>query len=175
MDPFEAYYYLGRIIRPHGFDGKVNVFIDTDDPDYYRELDHVFLDLNNTPVPYFIESIILKGQKATIKFQEVDDQEAAALLIQKAMYLPLDSLPPLSGNKFYYHEIEGFTAIDKTFGEIGVIQGVLEYPNQAVLQVKAGEKEVLIPVSHDIILKVDRSSRVIEVQSPEGLLDIYLG
>ena len=90
------------------------------------------------------------------------------------MYLPLSSLPELSGNKFYFHEVIGFTVMDLNFGEIGIVKQILEYPNQAVLQVLYKEKEVLIPASNDVIKSVDRKNKEIQVEAPDGLIDIYL-
>ncbi|MEJ2595681.1 MAG: ribosome maturation factor RimM [bacterium] len=174
MNPFNDYYFLGKIIRPHGFDGKVNAYLDTDDPGYYLDLDMVFLNMNNSPVPFFVEFINLKGNKATLKFQDIDNLLAAESLTQKEMYLPLKSLPPLSENKFYYHEIEGFSVVDNHHGKLGVVKGVLEYPSQAVIQVMVNEKEVLIPINEKIIRSVDKKSREITIETPEGLLDIYL-
>ncbi len=174
MNSLNDYYFLGKIIRPHGFDGKVNAYLDTDDPGFYHDLDMVFLNMNNSPVPFFVEYIYLKGNKATIKFQDIDNLQAAESLIQKEMYLPLKSLPPLGENKFYYHEIEGFSVVDNQQGKIGVVKGVLEFPSQAVIQVMVGDKEVLIPINEKIISSVDRKTREIKIDTPEGLLDIYL-
>lgn len=175
MSSMDNYYYLGKIIKPHGFDGKVNTYLDTDDPGFYKELDIVFINFNNSPVPYFVEFIKIKNNKATIKLQDVDDLETAEALIQKEMYLPLSSLPPLSGKKFYFHEVVGFIAIDKSYGELGIIEEVLEYPNQAVFRVKVQDKEVLIPVSDEVIQSIDREQKQIIVEAPDGLLDVYLG
>lgn len=174
MQAFDDYYFLGKIIKPHGFDGKVNTYLDTDEPALYSNLDMVFLNMNGLPVPFFIETIILKNNKATIKFRDVNTLEQSTLLIQKEMYLPLSTLPALSGNKFYFHEVIGFTVTDKKSGEIGIVKQVLEYPNQAVLQVIHNDKEVLIPANKGVIKLVDRSKKRIEIEAPEGLLEVYL-
>jgi 16S rRNA processing protein RimM len=174
MQAFDEYYFLGKILKPHGFDGKVNTYLDTDEPWLYENLEMVFININGSPVPFFVESIILKNNKATIKFADVATIEQSTFLIQKEMYLPLASLPPLSGNKFYFHEVIGFTVKDLKFGEIGIVKQILEYPNQAVLQVMHKEKEVLIPASHDVIKLVDRTKKEIEVDAPDGLIEIYL-
>lgn len=173
-DPFQDYFYLGKIIRTHGFDGKVNAYLDTDEPDLYIDLEMVYLNISGTPVPYFIEDIQVLNNKATIRFHDVTDLEGASFLVQKEIYLPDTELPELSGNKFYYHEVKGFLLIDKAFGEVGIVKDVLEYPNQAVFQVIREGKEVLVPISDEVITKVDRDKREIHVATPEGLIGIYL-
>jgi 16S rRNA processing protein RimM len=171
----EDYYFLGKIIKPHGFDGKVNTYLDTDDPAFYAEIDVIYINFNNSPVPYFVEFIKIKNNKATLKLQDVDNLEAAEALTKREMYLPLSSLPPLTGKKFYFHEVKGFVVTDTSYGELGPIAEILEYPNQAVFRILRGDKEVLIPVNDEVIQSVDRDKKRIVVTAPEGLLEVYLG
>lgn len=175
MEEFKEYFYLGKVTKPHGFEGKVTVYFDTDEPQEYADIELVHINIGGKLVPYFIESLSLLNNKAVVSFMDIDNIEKAESLVQKELYLPISLLPELTGNKFYYHEIPGMMVIDKIFGELGPIKEVLEYPNQAVLQVFYNEKEVLIPISKDIILNVDREQKIITIAAPEGLLDVYLG
>ena len=174
MDAFNDYYYLGKIIKTHGNNGDVTAYLDVDEPLEYEWLDMVFLNINKTPVPYFIENIRILNNKAVITFEDINDLEKAITLVKKEMYLPLSSLPKLSGNNFYYHEVEGFEVVDEKFGKIGTLKEVLDYPNQAVMQIFYDEKEVLIPVNDDIIREVDRKNKIIKIKAPDGLIDVYL-
>ena len=173
MNPLDNYFYLGKIIKPNGYKGKVNAYLDTDDPEMYDNINMLFLSINGMPVPYFVEAIHILNNKAVITFQDIDSIEKADLLSQKEIYLPLNELPPLSGNKFYYHEVKDFTIFDEIHGELGTIKDVLEYPNQAVFQVFIKEKEVLIPISNEIIKIVDRQKKEIHIIAPEGLIELY--
>ena len=174
MGSFDQYFYLGKILKPHGFQGRVSVFLDTDDPDNYMETKVIYLDINGAPVPYFVDEIKIFNNKATILFQDITTEEQAEKLLKKDMYLPLDELPKLSGNKFYYHEIVGMAIIDEKNESIGVVSEVLEYSSQAIIQTFVQGKEVLIPISDEIIKTVDRQNQRLHIQLPEGLLEIYL-
>jgi len=90
------------------------------------------------------------------------------------LYLPISFLPPLSGNKFYYHEVIGFKTVDANLGYIGTIDRIIDQSSQAIFVVRNKDKEILIPISDEIIKKVDRMNRTIEVETPDGLVDIYL-
>ena len=68
-------------------------------------------------------------------------------------------LPPLEGNRFYYHEIIGFTALDVEQGVIGIIEGVNDQSSQALLEISDKNRQQLIPLHDDFILKVDRIKR----------------
>jgi 16S rRNA processing protein RimM len=100
--------------------------------------------------------------------------EAAEKLVHHAMYLPVELLPKLRGNKFYYHEVIGFRVKDEKRGDLGIIDRVIELPNNPLLAIKFEDKEILLPISDDIIKKVDRRKKQIEVNAPEGLIDIYM-
>lgn len=173
MNPLDEYFYLGKIINPNGFKGKVNAYLDTDDPAYYANLNTIFLNINGMPVPHFINSIRIKNNKAIVELEGVKTLENAQSLAQTELYLPLSELPPLSGNRFYYHEVKDFLIIDNKYGRLGKIEQVLEYPNQAVFRVMVDDKEVLIPISSEIIKKVDREKKEIHIEAPNGLIEIY--
>lgn len=174
MSDFKEHYYLGKIFKPHGYQGKVNVYLDVDDPSEYNSLQMVFLHINGVLIPYFIDAIQILNNKAVVKFKDVDSLDNAEHISNKELYLPLSELPELTGNKFYYHEVIGFKIIDKQKGLIGSIQKILDYPNQAVIQVFYQEKEILIPINPHVILNVDREKKEIQIDAPDGLIDLYL-
>ncbi len=174
MSEFNDYFYLGKITKLHGYKGKVTVFLDTNNPQEYTDLDIVHLDINGSLVPFFIESLNLLNNKAIVQFSDVDTNEKAEELINKEIFLPLSMLPELTGNKFYYHEVPGMMVMDSNFGELGPVKAVLEYPNQAVLQVFHKQKEVLIPISDEVIDDFNRSDNTIYITSPDGLIEVYL-
>jgi 16S rRNA processing protein RimM len=43
-----------------------------------------------------------------------------------------------------------------------------------VLKIRSGRNEVMIPITEDAVIKVDRSNRKLFVRSPEGLIELYL-
>ena len=166
---------LGRIIRTFGSKGEVVFYLDVDEPQNYLEMESVFIKLNENLVPFSIDSIQLRPKKqAVVRFHDVNETDDAELFVGSLLFLPLSFLPPLSGNKFYYHEVKGFAVIDKEKGLIGIIEDVLDLQHQAIIQIRLGGKEILVPISDDIIKKVDRENRQIEIEAPEGLIDIYL-
>lgn len=171
----EECFYLGKIVSKHSFRGEVLVKLDTDEPEIYEQMESVFVSIGNSLVPFFIEQCRLhKSNLLRIRFEEVTDEAGADSLMGSELYLPLDLLPRLSGNKFYYHEVIGFTLRDKTYGDIGTITGINDRASQALFEAEKDQKQLLIPINDDIILKVDRKSRVIHVNTPEGLVDLYL-
>ena len=166
-------FYVGTIVGKYSFKGELLVKTDSDDPENYTTLESIFVELSTGLVPFFIKKCQLhKSELLRIDFEEISNEQEAGALIKKNLYLPLDLLPPLEGNKFYYPEIIGFT-VSTIAEEIGLITAVLEQGPQALFQVEAIDKKIhLIPIHDDFILEVDRKKNIIRVQLPEGLLDL---
>lgn len=168
-------FYLGKIVKKYSFKGEVLAKLDTDEPELYENLDAVFVELRNNLVPFFIESSQLhKSELLRIKFEDVKTEHDADALIKSDLYLPLDLLPKLDDDKFYFHEIIGFKVIDTTFGEVGIIKGINDSTAQALFEIDRNGTEILIPMNDEFISKVDKKNKTIFVETPEGLIDLYI-
>lgn len=171
----EDCFYLGRIVKKYSFKGEVLAKLDTDQPELYENLDAIFLSYRNTLVPYFIESSQLhKSDLLRLKFEDVETEEEADTLLKSELYLPLELLPKLEGNKFYYHEVIGFKIEDVDFGEVGTITAINDSTAQALFEIDRDGLEILIPMNDEFIKEVDRKTKTITVQTPPGLIDLYL-
>jgi len=168
------YFYLGIITKTFGYKGQVVIYLDTDEPEKYKALEAVFVKEDDEVLPYIIEDFIYKGaNQAIVQFADVDG-ETAKNLIKSELYLPLSFLPPLTGNKFYFHEVIGFEVIDKEKGNIGKCVDFLEASRQPIMQIDYNGKEILLPAVDEVFETVDRANRTISIVAPEGLIDIYV-
>lgn len=171
----EDCFYLGKIVKKYSFKGELLAKLDTDQPELYNNMEAVFLQLNNTLIPFFIErSQLHKSDLLRLKFEEVNNEAEAESLLKSELYLPLELLPKLNGNAFYYHEVIGYAIIDKSYGPVGVIKSINDTTAQALFEVEHNGIDILIPINDDIILKVDRKRKIIEVKTPPGLIDLYI-
>ena len=100
-------FYLGRVTKPWGVKGQLALFLDVDTPEEYAGLDSAFVEVKGRLVPHFFHVDQLNGNRAVVTFEELTPEEAQSL-VGHDLYLPLDLLPKLEGNKFYFHEVTGF-------------------------------------------------------------------
>ncbi|WP_445747545.1 ribosome maturation factor RimM [Polaribacter sp.] len=171
----EDCFYLGKIVRKHSFKGEVVIKLDTDEPELYQEMESVYVDFGNNLVPFFIEkSSLNKGNQLRVHFEDVNSEADADAILKSDIYLPLTMLPKLTGDQFYYHEIIGFTVVDISFGEVGIIVYINDKAAQPLFEIDRDGKEIFIPMVDEFIKKVDRANKTIEVQTPEGLIELYL-
>lgn len=168
-------FYLGKIVKKHSFKGEVVIKLDTDEPELYKNMESVFVKLGNNLVPFFIEkSSLSKSTMLRVKFEDVSSEEDADAIMRSEIYLPLSLLPKLTGNKFYYHEVIGFKIIDASYGEVGVLKSINDNSAQPLFEIDKEGSEIFIPMIDDFIKKIDRENNVIEVETPEGLIELYL-
>ena len=171
----EECFYLGKIAKKFSFKGEVLLYLDTDEPELYENMESVFVEFNNNMVPFFIENSSLhKNDFLRIRFEDINNEEEADRLLGCAIYLPLKLLPKLSGNKFYFHEVIGFEIEDKRLGVFGIIQSVNDSSAQALFEVLNGEVELLIPMIDTFLVKIDRLNKKVIMDLPEGLVEMYL-
>lgn len=171
----EDCFYLGKIVKKYSFKGEVLAKLDTDQPDLYENLDAIFIEVRGSLVPFFIESLQLhKSELLRIKFEDVDTEADADSILKSDLYLPLELLPKLEGNKFYFHEVIGFKITDEHFGEVGTLTSINDTTAQSLFVIDRDGTQILIPMNDDFIKKVDRKAKTILVDTPEGLIDLYL-
>ncbi|MEN8250302.1 MAG: ribosome maturation factor RimM [Bacteroidota bacterium] len=166
-------YQLGYVIKPHGLQGDVNIYIDADDPMAYKNLESVLILQDNQLIPFFITSLKISGNKALLNLEESNNIESANNLKGAELYLPLEALPELEGDQFYYHDIIGYKVKDDSQGDIGKIVSIMSAGPQDIITVDHKGQEVLIPINDDTVYRVDKKKELVYVNLPDGLLEIY--
>lgn len=171
----EECFYLGKIAKKFSFKGEILLYLDTDEPEIYQNLESVFVLMNRNLVPFFIDHASLHKDKfLRVKFEDVDSEEEADNLLGSEVYLPLYMLPKLEGNQFYYHEIIGFKVIDQRLGDIGTVHAIIENTAQPLFEIYKADKQILIPMIDEFILEVNRASKELLLNTPVGLVDLYM-
>ena len=168
-------FYLGKIAKKFSFKGEVLLYLDTDEPELYENMESVFVEFNKNLVPFFIENSSLhKNDFLRVQFEDVDSEEEADSILNCDVYLPLSMLPKLSGNKFYFHEVIGFEIEDKRLGIFGKIVSINDSSAQPLFEVINGNVEILIPMIDQFLVKIDRENKKVIMNLPEGLVEMYL-
>ncbi len=171
----ESCFYLGKIVRKYSFKGELLIKLDTDEPKMFTGMESVFVEKNKNLIPFFIErSSLHKSTLLRVKFEDIDSESDADSLMNLHLFLPLNMLPELTGNRFYFHEIIGYTIEDVSFGKVGIVTGVNDGTTQALFEIDRDGKEILIPINDDIIKNVDRDTKTILIDVPSGLIELYL-
>ena len=171
----EDCFYLGKIAKKFSFKGEVLIYLDTDEPELYEDMESVFVECNKNLVPFFIEySSLHKNDFLRVRFEDVTSEEEADEILGNAVYLPISMLPKLEGSKFYFHEVIGFEVDDKRLGIVGKIVSINDSSAQPLFEVINGDVEILIPMIDNFLVEIDRKNKKVKMDLPEGLIEMYL-
>ncbi len=170
----EDCYFLGFITRRHGLKGNLILKLDTDQPEFYQKMESIFVEINGLLVPFFIENKAWNRADSFIMTLKNVSETIVDQLVGKEVFLPLQTLPPLSGKQFYYHEVIGFEVTETNGNTCGIIKSVNDNAAQHYFILRLFDKEVIIPVIKDWIIEVKREEKTIVMQLPDGLMDVFL-
>lgn len=161
---------IGKIKDAHGLRGDVFIILFSKDYSWSDLIDELYVE------DKLYEVVSMAKHKDGLKttLQGVTDRNQSEALIGKQIYLPTDFFFNQGKDEgMFLAEIENFKIIDKTLGEIGTITGFSSNVAQDLLIVKnASGVEFEIPFVDDFVIEIKRDEKIIEMDLPEGLLDI---
>ncbi|ABM13004.1 ribosome maturation factor RimM [Mycolicibacterium vanbaalenii] len=168
---------VGRVVKAHGVTGELAVDVRTDDPEGRFVAGAV---LRGRPArggaerEFVIESVRSHGDRMLIRLQGVGDRDAADALRGTLFLVDSAELPPIEDpDEFYDHQLEGM-AVSTTGGQpVGTVAEVLHTAAGELLAVRDPDgAEVLVPFVSAIVVSVSLADNAIEIDPPEGLLDL---
>ncbi len=162
---------IGYISKTHGLKGHVilrlNELVNIDE-----NIKSIFLDLNGSQVPYFIEECRPNNAGYIIKLETIDVVDMSKKLIGKKAFALSDFILEEDES---LNEFIGYTIIDSKLGNVGIISDVDEKTDNVIIKVvHPSGKEIILPFNNDFIIEIDDDLKTIEFNAPEGLIEMYL-
>ncbi|GEP95766.1 ribosome maturation factor RimM [Chitinophaga cymbidii] len=170
------YFNIGKLSAVYGTEGEMIVKHSLGKKSSLKDITAVFIeDRKDSFLPYFIQKARAKdAEHLYIKLEGIDSREAARKLLQKGIYLDEADFKGLASASAPL-SLLGFSVTDKQHGPLGEISEIIEMPLQVLAKVMFREKEMLLPLNEQTLLKIDKKQQTVHLDLPEGLLDIYLG
>lgn len=162
---------IGTVQKTHGLKGEVSCHIQVT-PDDFGDLKSIFIKDKSGQVPYFITTYHFYQGKLTLALEDVDSVEKAKRLLNAEIWI--ESKYVTEDEYVWVDQIIGYDIIDVHKGFIGKVENYYKIPNNELIATEVQNKEVLIPANTHIVRAINNASKTIEVELPEGLLEIYL-
>jgi 16S rRNA processing protein RimM len=185
MTTADQWAWLARIRRPQGRRGEVFADLLTDFPEKFAERERLWLltaeasSASATSSPPREVTLIahwLHKGGIVLHFDGVDSISAAEQLAGLVVAVPLEQRAPLGEDEVYIADLAGCTLVDVSAAEpasVGVIDDVDRTAGPvALLIVRNGSAEILVPFAKDYLRKIDLEARRVEMALPEGLIDL---
>lgn len=163
----DKYKQIGQLGRSYGNQGNNRVKIYEDYTEILKDQSFVFIHHDSYFVPYRV--VYLNLPKKLIRFDDIVTQEQADRIQNEAIYLPKDILEDEVGN--WLEDWIGFVVEDQ--GKyIGEILKVEEVATQILATIKTQDRELYIPIHEDLIIELDLEAKKLNMDLPEGILDL---
>lgn len=163
---------IGYISKTHGLKGHVILKL-KEDVFLKDGLSSLFLEINGSNVPYFIEEIKLANQGYIVKLETIDTVDPAKKLIGKRVSCLVEFIEVDEDN---LDEFIGYAIRDHEYGTIGVISEVNSKTENVIIKVNhPSGTEIFLPFNDDFIIEIDDDVKLIDFKAPEGLIALYLG
>jgi 16S rRNA processing protein RimM len=176
---WEALVAVGRVARAQGRHGEVAVDSWTSAPERFTGLSRVYVEAplepmkDSQPVALVVEGLRIHKGRPVLKLSGVSDISAAETLRGRELRVPESELQPLPAGSFYQFQVRGMTVTDRTRGEIGIVENVLETGGTDLLVVRGtGGEETLVPLCGEIVKNIDPVRGSVEIDAPEGLVSL---
>jgi 16S rRNA processing protein RimM len=169
-----AYYQIGKFAASHGLNGALVLAHSLGSKATLKGVEALYIESGKDRfLPYFIKEIKSRSaEELLVCLEDIDTKEKARLLTPKGVWLTESDFKAQSRSGTPI-SLLGYALFDKK-NRLGIIEEVIEQPHQLLCVVSINEQEAMIPVHDDNLIRIDSKKQIVEVDVPEGLLDVYL-
>ena len=148
---------IGRYNKAHGINGEISATFDCDTM-AVGELSALVSPMDGIFVPFFVNGIRPKNNDTLLlKIDGISNETQAKRLVNCPIYALAEEMP--EQDEVYCDFFIGFTITDDS-------------TENALFVVEKEGKTVYIPISEDFITEIDEQGKTIEMDLPEGILDL---
>lgn len=160
---------VGRIGRAHGVLGEATIEVRTDEPDLrFAVGEKLTLENGNSLT---VSGNRWHNQILLLSFNGINDRNKIEELRDQLLYAEVDTKNNQPG-EYHFQQLIGCEVILPDQSKLGIVREIVQLPGQDLLSVNSVKGEVLIPMVKQIILSIDVDKKVIQINPPEGLLDV---
>lgn len=161
---------IAKVLKSNGTDGDVLLGFKTIQPEDIDTKEPVYIYFDGLPVPFFIESLTKKGSdKAIAHLNDINCLRDAEEIAGQAVYA--DYLEEVD-DEDDFSALEGWTVNDAGGNTVGTVSQFIDIPANPCLEVETKNGAAIIPLHEDLIISLDQKTRILEMEIPDGLLDL---
>lgn len=167
---------VARVVKTQGRHGEVGVDLLTDFPERFEIGSRIFaLGQDGRRRELLIDDVWPHKGMLILKFQGVDTINDAEALLKSEIQVPLSERKKLDDGTWYVSDLVGCVVTDhgREIGTVADVQfGAGEAPLLIVHEAGKTKQEHMIPLTEAFTRRVDIAQKKIELQLPEGMLEV---
>ncbi len=162
---------LGRVLRSQGNKGQLKIRLrERDIPDFSPT--KVYLEKNDELISFEVESYERDRNSHFLKLAGVETLAQADSLVGTDIYVTEEEWPPSEGRRIYQFRLIGCRVVRNDGSPVGTVKGIVPAGANPLLIVDRAGREVMIPFTESICVRVDPEIGEIEIDPPDGLLEL---
>jgi 16S rRNA processing protein RimM len=164
--------WVGRIVKTQGMRGEVRVHLSSgESTGSFSEGKVIYVeDEEGLKKPLTVKSSRGRGRGVILCLREVKGIEAAEKLIGSSIYVKKADLDPLPPDEFYWYQLQGLRVQGEDGTDLGDLEEMLPTGSNDVFVVRKNGREILLPATNEVVLRVDLKEGIMVVRPLEGLL-----
>ena len=171
---------IGKFQKTHALKGELNAILDVE-PEFLTEGNAIIIDVDGIYVPFYCENIRNKGTFSyLVKLEGINSESEAKPFVNKIIYALKEAVAKSASDNqaigddiVFLDELVDYDILDDTLGLIGKIREVDDTTDNILFIVESPEGErIYVPAVEDLILAIDSDSKYVEMNLPEGLLNL---
>ncbi|MEL7058970.1 MAG: ribosome maturation factor RimM [Acidobacteriota bacterium] len=167
---------VGRVLRPHGVRGDVRVESHSDVEGRFSAGSTLWVvGADGSARRRRIERSRSDRGAWLLRFEDLDDREAAADLRGARLEVDEADVPEAPDGFYYHHDLVGCVCVERGGSEgertLGQVVRLHEDGGGWILEVRRSGQTLLVPFVDAFLRTVDIAAQRIEVELPPGLVD----
>ncbi|MDT8440465.1 MAG: ribosome maturation factor RimM [Desulfuromonadales bacterium] len=164
---------VGVVVGVHGLRGDLKVRpLPTGEPALLGACQVLLVAADGSADPRRVVRVSRHKQHLLLRLERCEHIDAATSLVGCAVWMERSTVPPQDEESHYWHELEGLEVVDRQLGVIGRVAGMFTTAAHDILEVRGRYGDVLIPAIPPFICQIDTESGRLQVDLPEGLVDV---
>jgi len=165
---------VGRIVGAHGIRGTLKVHSYAESLSVYQAGEGIQVAHPDGSVrTMIVEWVQPHGRVLLMAFEALSDRSQAEGLIGSQLYVDKACLPDLEDDTYYWFDLVGLHVYNTAGLLLGRLEEVIPTPGNDIYVVNGRQngqpREMLIPATGDVVLKVDLEGKTMIMDPPEGL------
>ena len=160
--------HVGKVLDAHGIKGDIYCFVFSGDASWVSKLKEIYLN----EIKFTIQRVKPFKKGFIANLESVTDRNRAEELKGAEVRVASNIFSSQSGESFYLVELLNYKVKDKVLGVVGSVESFSSNGMQDLFVVTNNGKSYEIPFVKDFVTRIDHDIKVIEMNLPEGLLEI---
>ncbi|MCS6842366.1 MAG: ribosome maturation factor RimM [Roseiflexus sp.] len=163
---------IGTVVDAFGLRGEIKVRSFTDRVDHLRR--HVrTVFVGEERRPFALQRVQEpKAGVLILTLGGVTDRTAAEALRGAEITIRESDAAPLERDEYFIHQLYGLRVVESSGAELGIVREVLQTgANDVIVVERRGRAEMLLPMIHDVVERLDVAAGEIVVRLLPGLID----